>query len=123
MTASTHILLDEHVSRIFERLLKERGYRVNQAKDSFGEHTRDAALLRWCGKNNAILVTNNAKDFEQLHRNEEHAGILLYYDQGLPDNDPEGLARVIDVVIEQYGQSGLANEIVDLGEWYRWHHS
>jgi hypothetical protein len=35
------ILLDEHVGRIFERLLYERGYDVVQAKDQFGEHTDD----------------------------------------------------------------------------------
>jgi hypothetical protein len=35
------ILLDEHVGRIFERLLSERGYDVVRAKDQFGEHTND----------------------------------------------------------------------------------
>jgi hypothetical protein len=41
------ILLDEHVGRIFERLLRERGYDVVQAKDEFGEHTDDSALLQY----------------------------------------------------------------------------
>ena len=38
------LLLDEHVGRIFERLLRERGHDVVQAKDQFGEHTTDAEL-------------------------------------------------------------------------------
>ena len=61
------ILLDEHVGRIFERVLRERGYDVDQAKDLFGEHTEDEKLLEWCADNSAILISNNAKDFEPLH--------------------------------------------------------
>lgn len=62
------ILLDEHVGRVFERLLGERGYDVRQAKDQFGEHTTDADLLEWCAENSVVLLSNNAKDFELLHR-------------------------------------------------------
>lgn len=40
-----HILLDEHVGRVFERLLRERGHEVTQAKDQFGEYTSDADLV------------------------------------------------------------------------------
>lgn len=39
------ILLDEHVGRVFEHVLSERGYEVEQAKDVFGERTRDDELL------------------------------------------------------------------------------
>ncbi|MFB6309270.1 MAG: DUF5615 family PIN-like protein [Haloarculaceae archaeon] len=116
------LLLDEHVGRIFERVLRERGYSVEQAKDRFGERTDDEELLRWCRDNTAVLLTNNAKDFEPLHRTCDHAGILLYYDQTLPHADPEGLARTIDKVFDQYGTSNLENELVDLGEWYDWLH-
>jgi len=116
------ILLDEHVGRIFERVLYERGYDVAQAKDQFGEHTDDIELLRWCAEETVVLLTNNAKDFEPLHRSHDHAGMLLYYDQKLPDDDPEGLARTVDEVFTQYGSSGIENELVDLDEWYDWLH-
>jgi hypothetical protein len=116
------ILLDEHVGRVFERLLQERGYDVVQAKDQFGEHTSDAELVEWCDDAGAILVSNNAKDFEPLHNEYDHAGILLYYDQNLPDTDPEGLARTVDEVFTQYGTDGVENHLVDLGEWYEWLH-
>lgn len=116
------ILLDEHVGRVFERLLRERGHDVDQAKDQFGEHTSDAELLAWCSENDAILLTNNAKDFESLHREYDHAGILLYYDQPRPDTDPEGLARTVDEVFDQYGFDGVKNQLVDLDEWYEWLH-
>ncbi|MFA9517418.1 DUF5615 family PIN-like protein [Halopenitus sp. H-Gu1] len=116
------ILLDEHVGRIFERLLRERGHDVEQAKDRFGEHTSDDELTEWCGEYGIVLLTNNAKDFEPLHHEYNHAGLLLYYDQQLPDTDPEGLARTVDEVFNQYGIDGIENQLVDLGEWYEWLH-
>jgi hypothetical protein len=45
VSASTEVLLDEHVSRVFERVLGEQGYHVEQAKDRFGERTVDSELL------------------------------------------------------------------------------
>lgn len=63
-------------------------------------------------------MTNNARDFEKLHREIDHAGLLLYYDQNRPDEDPEGVARVVDEVFTQYGATDIENEIVDLDEWY-----
>jgi hypothetical protein len=114
------ILLDEHVGRVFERLLRERGHDVEQAKDRFGEHTSDGELVAWCGEHNTALLTNNAKDFEPLHHEHDHAGIFLYYDQKLPDTDPEGLARTVDKVFDQYGINGVENQLVDLSEWYEW---
>ena len=50
------------------------------------------------------------------------AGILLYYEQALPDTDSEGLARTVDEVFNQYGTDGVKNELVDIGEWYEWLH-
>ncbi|WP_424004709.1 DUF5615 family PIN-like protein [Haloarcula salina] len=116
------ILLDEHVGRVFERLLRERGHDVEQAKDRFGEFTTDAELLEWCDSHETVLLTNNAKDFEALDQEYDHAGVLLYYQQTLPDTDPEGLARAVDEVFTQYGTDGIENELVDLGEWYDWLH-
>ena len=116
------ILLDEHVGRIFERLLRERGYDAVQAKDQFGEHTTDAELIEWCADEAVVLLTNNAKDFEALHRDYDHAGILLYYDQKLPDSDPEGFARTVDEVLNQYGSAGIRSNLVELDEWYDWLH-
>ena len=114
------LLLDERVGRVLERLLRERGHKVRQAKDEFGEYTDDAALLEWCATNGVVLITNNAKDFEPLHEEHEHAGILLYYEQHLPDTDPEGLDRAVDEVFNQYGKSEIENRLVDLDEWYEW---
>jgi hypothetical protein len=116
------ILLDEHVGRVFERLLRERGHDVEQAKDRFGEYTSDSELVAWCRESGSVLVTNNAKDFEPLHHEYDHAGIFLYREQNLPDTDPEGLARTVDEVFTQYGIDGVENKLVDLGEWYEWLH-
>jgi len=119
---TVQFLLDEHVGRVFERVLRERGYTVLQAKDQFGERTTDESLVRWCASNETMLISNNAKDFERLHRKLDHAGIFLYYEQELPDTDPEGLARAIESILEQYGTDEIANQLVDLGEWYDWLH-
>lgn len=61
-------------------MLRERGFEVEQAKDRFGERTDDVELLDWCTETGTVLVTNNAKDFDPLHRERDHAGILLFYD-------------------------------------------
>lgn len=116
------LLLDEHVSRVFERVLRERGCEVIQAKDEFGERTEDVDLLQWCFENAAVLVTNNSRDFEVLHREHDHAGILIYRTQERPDEDPEGLARTVSKVTEQYDEDDLRNELVELCEWYDWLH-
>lgn len=116
------VLLDEHVDRVLEHVLFEAGYEVFQARDQFGEGAGDAELLRWSAERDAVVLTNNAKDFEALHDELEHSGILLYYEQGLPDFDPEGFARAIEAVFHQYEPSGIANELVVLDEWYDWIH-
>jgi len=116
------ILLDEHVGRVFERMLRERGLSVVQAKDRFGEHTTDTQLLEWCEDHGTVLLSNNARDFESLHSERDHSGIFLYRDQSLPDTDPEGLARTVEVVFDQYGQAEIENQLIDLGEWYDWLH-
>ena len=92
---------------------------VGSSSDCF---PNDVELLQCCADEALVLLTNNAKDFEPLHRTHDHAGMLLYYDQKLPDNDSEGLARTVDEVFSQYGSTGIENELVDLGEWYDWLH-
>jgi hypothetical protein len=118
--SARQILLDEHVGRVFERLQRERGYDVVQAKDQFGEYTTDAEMVGWCAEFEAVLITNNTRHFEPLHHTAHHAGILLYHHQSLPDTDPEGLARTVDEVFNQYGTDGIENQLVGLGEWYGW---
>lgn len=52
----------------------------------------------------------------------DHDGLLLFHDQSLPDEDPEGLASTVEEVVAQYGNEGITNALVDLGEWYDWIH-
>jgi len=117
---TVRLLLDEHVGRVFERVLRERGFDTAQAKDEFGERTTDADLLQWCRDHDAVLLSNNARDFRLLHEDYDHAGVFLFRDQRLPDEDPEGLAHTVAVVLEQYGGDEVTNELVDLDEWYEW---
>lgn len=115
-------LLDEHVPRVFEHLLEQRSHEVDRAKDHFGERTVDPELLAWCADNAVVFVTNNAQDFERLHEAHHHHGLFIYRKQGLLATDPEGVARTVDTVLSQYGEDGLADELVELDEWYAWLH-
>jgi uncharacterized Zn finger protein len=65
------LLLDEHVGRVFERMLRERGYDVEQAKDRFGEHTSDADLVSWCGS--TIDVSTSLKRIEREYEQQAEA--------------------------------------------------
>jgi hypothetical protein len=47
---------------------------------------------------------------------QDHAGIFRYHNQSLPDDDPEGLARAVEEVIEQYERADLADSLVELDE-------
>ena len=87
---------------------------------SYRLYTSDVELIEWYAEHGAVLLTNNARDSEPLHREYDHAGLFLYHDQKLPDSDPEGLARTVDEVFDQYGADGIENQLVDLGEWHEW---
>ena len=87
---------------------------------SYRLYTSDVELIEWCAEHDVVLLTNNARDFEPLHREYDHAGLFLYHNQKLPDSDPEGLARTVDEVFDQYGANGIENQLVDLGEWHEW---
>lgn len=98
----------------FRRETRERG--------AVGEGTIDDPLLEWCNEHGYAIVTNDLKDFKPLGERRDRHGILAYADQELPDRDPEGLARTVVTVIEQYVADGVENAFVDLGEWYDWLH-
>lgn len=60
--------------------------------------------------------SEHASDFdESLYREHDHTGTPLYYAQSLPDTDPEGLAKTVGGIFNQYGTEGVKNELVDLG--------
>lgn len=118
----TTVLLDEHVGRVFQHVLSERGFDVVQAKDEFGEQTVDETILRWCADNDAILVTHDANDFNKLHQEIEHAGICCYRAQHRPVTDPEGLVRAFEAVLDHYGADAIQGAFVELDEWYEWLH-
>ena len=57
--SARQILFDEHVGRVFERLLRERGYDVIQAKDQFGEHALEP--LTKCSLSTAPTESNTKR--------------------------------------------------------------
>lgn len=113
-------LLDEHVTRVFERVLREQGIETSHVVDEIGEQTIDESLLEWCAEHQYVLITNDLKDFKPLHDRHDHHGIFVYTDPRLPDRDPEGLTRTVITVVEQYGIEDIKNSFIDLSEWYEW---
>jgi len=84
------VLPDGPVGRVFERLLRERGYDVIRAKDRCGERTTGTGLLESCAESSTVPVRNDAREFEPPHREYDHAAVFLclYRDQKLPDGTP-----------------------------------
>jgi hypothetical protein len=79
--------------------------------------SHEGSAARRTRQPDVLLISNNAKDFEPLHQEVDHAGVLVYSDQRLPDDDPKGLARVVETVLEQYGSEEVRDEIVGADRW------
>lgn len=111
-------LTDEHVPRVFITTLRSNGHDVLRANDVFGEGTDDQRLLKYCGEEGRILVTNDKKDFAgSLSETTDHEGIVVYTDPNVLRDDPESAARAIERVLSHYPPAELANEVVWLDQW------
>jgi len=114
------VLADEHVPSVFITTLRSNGYEVVEARDVFGEATDDEHLLRYCGEQGHLLVTNDKKDFTgHLAETVEHAGIVVYTDANYLRDEPEGAVRTLERVLAQYPPDELHNEQVWLDQWRR----
>jgi predicted nuclease of predicted toxin-antitoxin system len=77
------LLLDEHYSPAVAHQLRKRGQDVIAAADVAElKNQQDADLLRWAVSERRALLTENARDFIELHklwltRRETHYGIVL----------------------------------------------
>ena len=77
------LLLDEHFSfRIAEQLRKKGCDVIAVVERPELREMSDEALLRWAGRNDRALVTENVQDFlpihaEFLNHGEQHCGLIL----------------------------------------------
>jgi len=77
------LLLDEHFSfRIAEQLRKNGCDVIAVVERPDLREMSDEALLRWAGRNDRALVTENVQDFLPIHaeflkHGEEHCGLIL----------------------------------------------
>ena len=110
--------LDEHVPRVFLTTLRSRGHDATEARPVFGKATDDEELLRYCARNERILVTQDRKDFAgRLADTIDHAGIVLYTDSAPLRNDPETAVRTVERILSIYPSEELRNGIVWLDQW------
>lgn len=91
---------DEHVPRIFVATLKSYEYRVIKAIDKFGEETKDKEILRYCGENELIFITNDKKDFSgEISEKIDHNGIIIYTNPNYLKNNPEDVVETIERIL------------------------
>lgn len=83
----------------------------------FGEATDDETLLRYCGTNAHLLVTNDRDFTGRLCRTVDHAGIVVYTDANYPRDEPEDAVQTLESVFAQYPPEELRNELVWLDHW------
>jgi predicted nuclease of predicted toxin-antitoxin system len=94
------LLLDEHYSPAIAEQLRKRGYDVVAAADSAElKHKEDPELLRWAARQRRAVVSENARDFAELHKlslthREAHYGIVLTNARRFPRNRA-GIGRLV----------------------------
>jgi len=84
------LLLDEHFSfRIAEQLRKKGCDVIAVTERPELREMSDEALLRWAGRDDRVLVTENVQDFLPIHaeflkHGEQHCGLILTSARKLP---------------------------------------
>ena len=84
------LLLDEHYSRAIAEQLRKRGHDVVAAVDAAElKNQEDSDLLRWAVSQRRGVVSENAIDFLELHKQylvagKAHYGILLTSARSFP---------------------------------------
>jgi predicted nuclease of predicted toxin-antitoxin system len=106
-------LIDENLSPSIATILHRSGYRAEHVHDALFEGALDFDdILPYCRKNEAALVTNDVRDFNE--RNLEvrnHCGIILVYDKR---RSPKSIAGNCEAIAEGYGnQASLDVEVAD----------
>ncbi len=110
---------DEHVPSVFITTLQSSGYEVVAANTVFGEGTNDRRLLEYCAENGLIFITHDKKDFSgPVSDNVDHAGIVIYTDPVLLRDDPGGVVRTLERVLDYYPPEELVGEQIWLDQWY-----
>ncbi len=112
------ICLDENVpGPVFIRL-RARGHDSVLAREEAGAGATDIELLKICAQEQRVLLTNDA-DFDILHGNHHHEGILRY---SINQPTKEGWKRIIEGIelIEEH--MSMKNELQWPIQWWESFH-
>lgn len=105
------LYLDECVDRGAVPLLRQRGFSTVTALDVGLLSATDHAQLRYAAANALVLVSNNRRHFERLHRRflsggETHAGIILVPSTGPFAQLAVRITMLADELVRIRGPSG-----------------
>lgn len=119
------LLLDEMLSAIVARALRERGHDVVAVQDGDMGHLRgidDCALLGHASRERRAVVTDNVPDFVRCHqhrleRGQSHFGLLLFGNDTFPRHRHEVFVSYILAALESQLQDHPGE---DDSSWIRW---
>ena len=95
------IFIDEDLSpKVAERIQAEKGLDVVHVRDRGLLGKPDHVILENAYKEDRILVTANARDFQRLARSTElHPGIILFLDGSLSRDEQHVLMQKVVVIL------------------------
>lgn len=104
---------DENVPRAFVSTLRSNGYRVETARERYGQNTVDSELLADCTSDGLVLLTND-RDFVERGEQTDHAGIIIYTNHALT---PGSFATGVRRIDRQFSPAEMVDNIEWLDQW------
>lgn len=106
-------LIDEHVKRVYVTELRSHGFDVVVVNEAYEQGTADIEHVVRSQRTGRTILTNDS-DFVNLHRAQDHAGIILYNDQDMPVRT---FIRGINRIERYLSGKEIRNQLVWLDEW------
>jgi predicted nuclease of predicted toxin-antitoxin system len=110
---TVRLFADEHVPSAVTATLRSNGYTVVTAQERYGQDSVDIELLRDCGRDGLVVLTND-RDFVELNDRADHAGIVVYT---TPNPSPSAVAVAIDRIERSFADDELQDQLVWLESW------
>lgn len=107
------LLADEHVNRAFVLALRANGYDVAVVHDDYPPGIDDDSILDRALRDDRVILTND-DDFASLALRKDHAGVIMYDDQG---NRPADVVRGITRIDRHLDRAELHDHVEWLENW------
>ena len=95
------LLADVHVKTAYLTALQSEGHTIERVIDvaELGPTAPDAAIASYATSRNAVIVTNDAKDFERL---DTHAGVVIVPQTELTAGEVAAAVARIERLVPDY---------------------